>query len=73
KDTVRGFVDPRFKQVKEIFEKNIESGEEVGASVTIYYQDKVVVDLTGGIANIETGKIYDKDTLQLVFSCTKVL
>ncbi|CAG8489916.1 15081_t:CDS:2 [Cetraspora pellucida] len=65
KDTVRGFVDPRFKQVKEIFEKNLESGEEVGAAVTVYYQDKVVVDLTGGIADIETGRIYDKDTLQL--------
>ncbi|CAG8689678.1 24812_t:CDS:2 [Dentiscutata erythropus] len=73
KDTVRGFVDPKFKEVKEIFEKNIESGEEVGASVTVYYQDEVVVDLTGGIANIETGRIYDKDTLQLVFSSTKVL
>ncbi|KAF0471856.1 beta-lactamase/transpeptidase-like protein [Gigaspora margarita] len=73
KDTVRGFVDPRFKEVKEIFEKNIENGEEVGAAVTVYYQDKIIVDLTGGIADIETGRIYDKDTLQLVFSSTKVL
>ncbi|RIA94588.1 beta-lactamase/transpeptidase-like protein [Glomus cerebriforme] len=72
-DTLVGFVDPEFSKVKNIFIKNIESGSEVGASVTIYYNDKIVVDLTGGIADLGTGRIYDKNTLQLVFSSTKVL
>jgi CubicO group peptidase (beta-lactamase class C family) len=72
-DTLTGFVDPEFSEIKNIFMKNIESGSEVGASVTIYYNDKIIADLTGGIANLNTGKIYDKNTLQLVFSSTKVL
>ncbi|CAB4410815.1 unnamed protein product [Rhizophagus irregularis] len=72
-DTLTGFVDPEFSEIKNIFKKNIESGSEIGASVTIYYNDKIIADLSGGIADWNTGKLYDKDTLQLVFSSTKVL
>src|SRR6266542_1745874 len=72
-DTLDGFVEPEFSEIKRIFIKNIESGLEVGASVTIYHDNKIVADLTGGIANWDTGKIYDKNTLQLAFSCVKVL
>ncbi|CAG8653206.1 2406_t:CDS:2, partial [Acaulospora colombiana] len=73
KDSLRGFVDPRFEDVKEIFIRNIESGDEVGASVTVYYDNEMVVDLQGGITNFWSGKAYDENTLQLVFSSTKVL
>src|SRR5271169_3177586 len=50
-DTVVGFVEPEFSEIKNIFIKNIESGLEIGASVTIYYNDKIVTDLTGGISD----------------------
>src|SRR5579871_5494477 len=50
-DTVIGFVEPEFSEIKKIFAKNIESGSEMGASVTIYYNNKIVADLTGGIAD----------------------
>src|SRR5688572_7992306 len=70
-DTLDGFVEPEFSEIKKIFIKNIESGLEIGASVTIYHENKIVADLTGGIADLDTGKIYDKDTLQLAFSCVK--
>ncbi|CAI2170870.1 17067_t:CDS:1 [Funneliformis geosporum] len=72
-DTLHGFVETEFSEIKNIFSKNIESGLEIGASVAIYYENKLVVDLTGGISNWNTGKVYDENTLQLTFSSVKVL
>src|SRR3954451_23435731 len=42
RDTLSGFVEPEFSEIKNIFIKNLESGLEVGASVTIYHNDKIV-------------------------------
>ncbi|CAG8478101.1 29615_t:CDS:2 [Gigaspora margarita] len=70
---VTGFTTPEFLGVKKIFEENIKNGLDVGAGVSVYYDNKLVVDLQGGIANLETGKVYDSETLQGVFSCSKTL
>ncbi|CAG8760444.1 15417_t:CDS:2, partial [Acaulospora morrowiae] len=70
---ISGFTSPEFSGVQRIFEENFKNGLEVGAGVSVYYDNKLVVDLRGGMADVEGGKVYDEDTLQLVFSSTKVL
>ncbi|KAF0540867.1 beta-lactamase/transpeptidase-like protein [Gigaspora margarita] len=70
---VHGYVAPEFIDVKKIFTGHFENGGEVGSSVATYYNGKLVVDLHGGYADLETMREYNMDTLQLVFSSTKVL
>ncbi|CAG8749346.1 12891_t:CDS:1, partial [Acaulospora colombiana] len=50
--------------VKNIFIENFKKGDEVGASVAIYYDGNLVVDLYGGYADLESGRVYDENTLQ---------
>ncbi|RIA95979.1 beta-lactamase/transpeptidase-like protein [Glomus cerebriforme] len=70
---IKGFTTEEFSPVRQIFLENFENGQEVGAQVSVYYNNKLVVDLSGGFADVSTGKPYDETTLQLVFSSTKVL
>lgn len=67
----QGYVDKRFNKVRDVFVRNFQAYGEVGASLCIYYQDEVVVDIWGGISNQETNQPWEKDTLCLVFSSTK--
>ncbi|CAG8644586.1 21029_t:CDS:2, partial [Dentiscutata erythropus] len=70
---VQGYVAPEFIDAKKVFIKNFKNGDEVGASVAAYYNGKLVVDLQGGYSDREAKRKYDEDTLQLVFSSTKVM
>lgn len=57
--------------VRDLFEQNFLEDRDLGASVTIYHQGKLVVNLWGGWFNESKTKPYTKDTLQMVFSATK--
>ena len=59
--------------VRDLFEDNFAEQRDLGASVAIYHQGKLVVDLWGGWSDRSFTKPYDNDTLQLVFSTTKGL
>ena len=60
-----------FERVAEAFKKNFDSNGEIGASVCLTVGGETVVDLWGGIANPKTGAAWTKDTVSIVFSCTK--
>ena len=66
-----GEVAKGFEPVKAAFERNFTENEEVGAAFALYHKGTKVVDLWGGIADVETGRPWEEDTLQLVFSTTK--
>jgi CubicO group peptidase (beta-lactamase class C family) len=68
---IRGVVEPGFEEVREAFARNFAEHGELGAGVAVYVDGRKVVDLNGGIADQRTGRAYDEDTLQLVFSTTK--
>jgi CubicO group peptidase (beta-lactamase class C family) len=68
---VGGTVDPGFEGVRDAFVQNFEENDEIGAGYSLYVDGKKVVDLWGGVANVETGTPYTDDSLQLVFSTTK--
>ncbi|MEV0378819.1 serine hydrolase domain-containing protein [Nonomuraea sp. NPDC050643] len=67
--TVHGTCDPRFSQVAEEFEANLERRGEVGASVCVIVGGEVVADLWGGQA--APGVPWSSDTIGHVWSCTK--
>jgi CubicO group peptidase (beta-lactamase class C family) len=68
---VRGFCDARFALVREEFERNFAERGEVGGALAIHIDGVPLVDLWGGIANTATGEPWNRDTMVVVFSCTK--
>jgi CubicO group peptidase (beta-lactamase class C family) len=69
--TINGSCDPRFARVREEFERNFAERGEVGASVCVLVGGDPVVDLWGGVARPDTGMPWERDTVSIVYSCTK--
>src|SRR5262245_16199756 len=69
--TVHGHCDPRFGTVREEFERNFRERGEVGASVCVTVGGRAVVDLWGGVADRRDERPWERDTLVVVWSCTK--
>jgi CubicO group peptidase (beta-lactamase class C family) len=68
---IKGFVADGFEKVADQFEQNFVEHGEVGAACAVRVGGELVVDLWGGVADPASGRAYDGDTLQLVFSSTK--
>lgn len=68
---IHGFCDDVFEKVREEFITNFQERGEVGASLAIYLDGRLVVDLWGGIADTDTGQLWKEDTMAVVFSATK--
>ncbi|GAA4186552.1 serine hydrolase domain-containing protein [Streptosporangium oxazolinicum] len=68
---IGGSTAPGFEGVREAFAANLAGGQEVGAAVGVYLHGRKVVDLWGGIADPGTGRRWERDTAQVVFSTTK--
>ncbi|MEO0492174.1 MAG: serine hydrolase domain-containing protein [Actinomycetota bacterium] len=67
---INGFVEDGYGAIADAFATNWEIDGEVGAGFSLVHDGKLVADLTGGTAD-DSGRAYDADTLQLVFSSTK--
>ncbi len=68
---VHGHFDLPFRTVWEEFERNFQERGEVGASVCVMVDGEAVVDLWGGVADRRTERPWERDTLVVVWSCTK--
>jgi CubicO group peptidase (beta-lactamase class C family) len=66
-----GFTAPGFESVRDVFENNFDKGVEIGAAFSAYYRGEKVVDLWGGIADEASGRPWEENTIELVFSTTK--
>lgn len=66
-----GFCAPGFEAVLETFRENFLARGEIGACVCVTHRGRTVVDLWGGIAVPKTGAPWERDTICVVFSCTK--
>jgi CubicO group peptidase (beta-lactamase class C family) len=69
--SIEGSCEPRFSEVGEEFARNFAERGEVGASVCVIVEGQAVVDLWGGVADRATGRPWQRDTIGLVWSCTK--
>jgi CubicO group peptidase (beta-lactamase class C family) len=68
---VEGFAKPGFEAVEDAFRANFDVHGDVGAAFCLYVGGEPVVDLWGGVADVDTSRAWEEDTLQLVFSTTK--
>ncbi|MFI5320078.1 MAG: serine hydrolase domain-containing protein [Myxococcota bacterium] len=69
--SVEGACDERFDEVAREFARNFEERGEVGASVSLTLHGERIVDLWGGVADPASGRAWERDTVSIVFSCTK--
>jgi len=68
---IQGYYDPAFKAVRDVFEQNFIEQGEVGASACLTLASgRIVLDLWGG-THADKKTAWAKDTLSVVFSCTK--
>ena len=67
----QGTCRPGFERVAEAFERNLKEKGEIGASVCLTVGGETVVDLWGGVADPKTQAAWTRDTVSIVFSCTK--
>lgn len=68
---IGGTTTAKFKRIKEEFARNFAERGEVGASVCVSVNGETVVDLWGGMADPAAGTPWDRDTISIIFSCTK--
>ncbi|MDA4846276.1 serine hydrolase domain-containing protein [Hoeflea poritis] len=68
---IEGICEPGFEPVLAAFAENFEHRDEVGASVCVHAGSQMVVDLWGGFRDQERRQAWDRDTVSVVYSCTK--
>jgi CubicO group peptidase (beta-lactamase class C family) len=68
---IHGSCHPAFGAVEEELARNFRERGEVGASVCVIVEGETVVDLWGGVADRTSGRPWERDTIGLVWSCTK--
>jgi CubicO group peptidase (beta-lactamase class C family) len=68
---VHGRVSPGYEAVADAFQRNLDSGSEVGAACAVSVGGELVVDLWGGQRDPKRGLAWEEDTLVNVFSTTK--
>jgi len=73
KERVEGFADEKFARVRGVFEENLASGADLGASFCATIGGETVVDLWGGWADEAKGRPWEKDTIVNVYSTTKTM
>ncbi len=71
--SVQGLVEERFAPVREQFERNLSSGEDIGACFCATLEGETVVDLWGGYADSARTRPWAEDTIVNVYSTTKTM
>ncbi len=68
---IGGTTSAKFQRVQDEFARNFAERGEVGASVCVSVNGETVVDLWGGLADPATNTPWERDTISIIFSCTK--
>ncbi len=68
-----GFAKGRFAGVQAVFEENLATGQDVGASYCVTVEGETVVDLWGGFADEAHTRPWERDTIVGVYSTTKTV
>ncbi len=71
--TVEGICPDRYEPLRAAFEAAFANGLESGASLAVAEEGEVVVDLWGGVADAETGRPWERDTVCCLWSTTKTM
>lgn len=70
---VHGLVAPGFEPVRDTLAKNLESGDDIGASAAVFIDGKAVVDIWGGYFDGTFTREWERDTIACTHSTTKTM
>ena len=70
---VKGTFDERFSGVVDALRRNFEDPGEVGASVAVMHEGRLVVDIWAGHSDEEQTQPWESDTITNVWSTTKTM
>jgi CubicO group peptidase (beta-lactamase class C family) len=70
---IHGFAEERFGAVLDAFAANFTKRHDLGAACAVYVDGRPAVDLWGGIADARTGRVWDRNTAAVIFSCSKAI
>lgn len=70
---IEGTVAEGYEPVRSAFEENFAARGEVGAACCVHRYGEKVVDLWGGVRDLESGRPWSPDTVAIVHSTTKGL
>ena len=68
---VQGICGDRFREIRDILEKEFKKGESLGAAFAVYKNGKPLIDLYGGYINNDKSKKWKKNTIVSVHSVGK--
>jgi len=71
--SVQGLVHDRYAGARSVFEGNLTSGADIGASFCATVEGETVVDLWGGFADPEKTRVWEEDSIVNVYSTTKTM
>ena len=63
----------QFERVKEIFQRNLDSGDDLGASVALIVDGEMAIDLWGGYTDEAKTTLWKEDTIVPVYSTSKTM
>ena len=69
--SVAGTVASGFEPVARAFAENFRQHGDIGAACALYHRGDPVVDLWGGLADVDSQRPWQEDTIVLVFSAAK--
>src|ERR1700759_1575900 len=70
---INGTCDERFAAVRDALAKNVDSGDELGASIVVDLDGDIAVDLWGGFRDPAKTTPWDEHTITNVWSTTKTI
>jgi CubicO group peptidase (beta-lactamase class C family) len=62
-----------FGAVRDLLQAGLDNGDDAGVSLCAIHDGDVIVDLWGGVADVETGAAWERDTVVNTFSITKTM
>lgn len=71
--SAKGMAHDAYGSVRSLFESNLSSGLDLGASFSATVEGETVIDLWGGWADAEQSRPWDEDTIVNVYSTTKTM
>src|SRR6478735_3967945 len=70
---ISGTCDARFDGLREALRRNLDTGEDLGASLSVTVDGSPVVDIWGGWSDAERTTPWQRDTITNVWSCSKTV
>jgi len=70
---IHGGCDERFESVRDALARNLDSGEELGASIVLDLDGDILIDVWGGFRDQDRTVPWTQDTITNVWSTTKTI